>query len=622
MTGVGGTLGHVPLDLVSPVFVGRTRELQVLADAAARAEAREPAFTLLGGDAGVGKSRLVEEFAAGRAETGVVVLRGHCVDLGEDAIPFGPFLDALRQLERSGAEAAEGVRGLLPDVAGGSEGAGVPDRGERTYRLHDAVAGLLETQSADHPILLVLEDLHWADRATRDLLAALARTLRDSRVHVVATWRSDDLTRGHPLRRVLAELERLPQVDRMELQPFSRDEVSDQLSGILGSAPAVRVVDRIFDRSEGNPFFVEELACSGPGDGALSESTRELVLSRLERHPDTVRRMLHAAAVCGTRVPYSLLLTIAVPGSVPDEETLQEALRSAVDTNLLRVEDDEVVFRHALLRESLHDDVLPGEHQRLHVAAARALRDRPDHMMRRRRITEEAHHWNAARVAEEALPTALQAADVAGETYAFADQLRLLERAMTLWPTVPDASERAGVPLSAVQVRAAEAAASAGEGDRSMAYAEEALLQARREGDRRREALVLGRLGKLKEVFSRPGGIEDIRQALQVFDSEQVGPADDPDRLLIVDQLAGMLVLSGRLEEGGDLAREALELVGDDASRRSNLLSTLSCAVLSLGRIEEGLEISREAQLLSQEHGEATQPAEPVSYTHLTLPTN
>lgn len=269
-------LSDVETNTVSPVFVGRAGELAALTATLARAAAGEPQAVLLGGEAGVGKTRLVEEFVTAACRREAVVAVGGCVEIGADGLPYAPFATALRALRRAMpeelAEALAGQEGelarLLPEL-GEADRAPTDEHG--TARLFELAARLLERVSATRTVVLVLEDLHWADASTRHLLAYLFRVLRNGRLVVIATYRADDVHRRHPLRPLLAEMDRLRTVRRIELDRFSRSEVGRQLTGILAMVPDASLVDDIFDRSDGNAFFVEELArsveCCGDSSG-------------------------------------------------------------------------------------------------------------------------------------------------------------------------------------------------------------------------------------------------------------------------------------------------------------------------------------------------------------------
>ncbi|MFD7700267.1 AAA family ATPase [Streptomyces caelestis] len=451
-------LRRVETKSVSPVFVGRSTELDTLNTALARATA-EPQALLVGGEAGVGKTRLVEEFAAAARHRGAIVALGGCVEIGADGLPFAPFSTALRQLRRelpdqlaaaaSGQE--EELARLLPEI--GTTAAREARRDEQGMaRLFELTARLLERVAADHTVVLALEDLHWADASTRHLLAYLFRTLRTGRLVVLATYRSDDIHRRHPLRPLLAELDRLRTVQRVELGRFNREEVHRQIAGILAREPDPDRVDDIFERSDGNAFFVEELAvaadegcCTG-----LTDSLRDLLLVRVEGLPESAQRVARIVAEGGSTVEDRLLAAVARL----TEDDLIEALRAGVNAGILAPAPDRdgYRFRHSLVREAVSDDLLPGERSRLNRRYAEALEADPTLVPADERVTRLASYWYHAHDAAKALPAVLDASVEARRRHAYSEQLGLLERAMELWDAVPDAVRATLRPLDHAEV--------------------------------------------------------------------------------------------------------------------------------------------------------------------------
>lgn len=439
---------------VSPVFVGRADELGVLNDALARAKGKtpgtgEPQALLLGGEAGVGKTRLVEEFTAAACAEGAVVALGGCVEIGADGLPFAPFSSALRSLRRqlpdevdAAAADQEGeLARLLPELGEAPQrrrGTDAQHDEEGMARLFELTVRLLERIAADRPVVIALEDLHWADASTRHLLAYLFRTLRSGHLVVVATYRADDIHRRHPLRPLLAELDRLRTVRRIELPRFSKGEVARQMAGILSAEPAQSLVDDVFDRSDGNAFFVEELAAASHGGScaSLTDSLRDLLLVRVEELPEDSQRVARIVAEGGSNVEYPLLAAVA--GLAEDD--LIEALRAAVGANILlpSPDGDGYRFRHSLVREAVGDDLLPGERSRISRRFATALEADPSLVAADQRATRLASYWYHAHDAAKALPAVLRASVEARRRYAYSEQLRLLERAMELWDGAPE----------------------------------------------------------------------------------------------------------------------------------------------------------------------------------------
>ncbi|MET9400108.1 AAA family ATPase [Kitasatospora sp. NPDC002965] len=428
---------------VSPVFVGRDPELTALTAALRRAGSGQPQAVLIGGEAGVGKTRLLEEFLRQACDDDVLTTVGGCLEIGAEGLPYAPLATALRRLHRGmGADfegAASGMEGhlarLLPDFG---EADGEPNNEYGRARLFEHTARLFERLGTDRTLVLAVEDLHWSDRSTRELFSYLVRTLHRARVLLVATYRSDDLHRRHPLRPFLAELERLRTVQRMELERFGPGEVAAQLAGILGTAaPDRQLVDRIHRRSEGNPFFVEELATSvreGCSAG-LTDSLRDILLVRVEALDEQTQRVLRIAAEGGSYVEHALLAAV-----LDDEEELIDSLREAVGANILRpdTDGDGYRFRHALVREAVSDDLLPGERHRINRRFAEALEAEPHLVGSDTRPARLANYWYHAHDPARALPTALDAARAARRRNAFAEQLRMLERALELWDEVSE----------------------------------------------------------------------------------------------------------------------------------------------------------------------------------------
>lgn len=437
-------LGGVETRSVSPVFVGRADELSILTDALTRAAGQEPQALLIGGEAGVGKTRLTEEFLCEADRRGAVVAVGGCVEIGAEGLPFAPFSTALRILHRllpgELAAAAAGqedeLARILPELGETPRG---PHDEESTARLFELTARMLERLASDRTVVLVLEDLHWADTSTRHLLSYLFRALGSGRLVLVATYRADDVHRRHPLRPLLAELDRLRTVQRIELPRFNRAEVRRQLAGILASQPEEDFVESVFERSDGNAFFVEELVASRSGGclTGLTESLRDLLLVRVEVLPDAAQRVVRIVAEGGSTVEYDLLRAV----TRLTEDELIEALRSAVGANILlpTPDGDGYRFRHSLVREAVSDDLLPGERARVNRRYAEEL-EADDSLIRaeEQRVIRLANYWYYANDTVKALPAVLAASVAARGRHAYSEQLRLLERAMELWEGVPE----------------------------------------------------------------------------------------------------------------------------------------------------------------------------------------
>jgi len=374
------------MGLVSPVFVGRDTELATARGLLDRAVAGDAAQLLVAGEAGVGKTRFVEELAGHAREQQMRVLSGRCVQLGTDGLPFAPVAEALRELVReTGGERLDELLGPARElvnrlVRSSGTTAAQPQPPLTSSQLLELALGLAERLSDERPLLLVIEDLHWADRSTMELAAFLAQNLRGLPAALAFTYRSDEVDRRHPLRGLLADWERARTFTRIELARFGRDEVRAQLAGILGATPEPSTFDLVYDRSEGNAFLVEEMLSvvrSGDPRG-LPPSLRDVLLARVDRLSEAAARLLRLAAVAGRSVPERLL--VAVSGGSggsgdTDDVAALAAIREAVEAHLLVVDEAGYGyrFRHALARDAVYDDLLPGERVRLHAAYADAL---------------------------------------------------------------------------------------------------------------------------------------------------------------------------------------------------------------------------------------------------------
>ena len=274
--------------LSSQVFAGRAGELGELLAAVEQAAAGVPIVALVGGEAGIGKSRLLAELAERAADGGSRVLWGQCATLEEAAIPLLPVADALSELGGGGdaehvleVTAPPRARSLSAQLAAGP-----------VARLHALVLDQLDGASASVPVLLVLEDLHWADQSTLDLLAFLARRLRRQRILIVASYRSDELGRQPGLRRFLADVATAPTAQRLELPGLMRSEMREQVAGILGTPPSEELLDAVFRRSQGNPFFAEELV-------AVATRAAGRPTCATSRVPRTARTARCSGSSCG-----------------------------------------------------------------------------------------------------------------------------------------------------------------------------------------------------------------------------------------------------------------------------------------------------------------------------------
>jgi len=591
-----GILDAVTTRSRSTAFVGRDAEIAALRESLKRVRTDEPVMVLVGGEAGVGKTRLLEEFA--RLAGGARFLTGQCLELGEEGLPYAPFAGIVRELVRAEGVAvldgheAEFAR-LLPELGAVSHEA---DRGV----LFDRVSGLLARLAAEQPLVVVLEDLHWADRSTRDLIDFLVRAARTARVLLVCTYRTDELHRGHPLRGFVAELDRARGVERLDLGRLDRDGTAEILASVYGAEPGQRAIDKVHQRAQGNPFFVEELAASGdPAACAdIPESLRDLLLARVDRLPESTQPVLRIAAAGGNRIGHELLATVA---GLP-ETALDTALRTAVAAQLLVADaDGGYEFRHALVREAVHDDLLPGEHARLHARYAAAIEADPALVPAGRAPAEVAHHWYAAHDHPRALVTSHAAAVAAGERYAHAEQARLLERVLELWEQVPDAPDRLGVDHLTLLEETLVATYTAGDFKRALSLNRAALHAVDRSAEPLRTARLLTRRGKLVSALGKSDGLAQLREAVTLAESAP----DDAARAMLLADIAYQISRADR-DEGARiaaLARAAAESLGHDGAAVHATL-TMQRACNRMVSAEIGLPDLRQAEARARSLGD------------------
>ncbi len=593
-------------EIVSPRFIGRAEELRRLGDALAAATRGRGGALIIGGEGGVGKSRLVAEFLAHARSEGALVLTGGCIRCGDGGPPYWPFIDALRGLfdgagtgaplhRQAVAAAAQPFRQelarLLPEAADGplDPPAGLPAAAAPS-QPYAAVLGLLTRLGEQRPVVLAVEDLQWADRSTQDLLSFLLTNLVPSRMLVVATYRSDALVHGHSLVTLLAELRRSRRADLLDLGRFSLDELTFQLESILGAPPAPEVVATIWARSEGNAFFAEELLATGATPGRMLPATlSQVLLARVAGLSDTGRQVLRMMATGGQGVGHRLLACVAGGvGSLP-ESALLDALRECVASQVVVAdrEGEAYRFRHGLVQEAVYDDLLPGERTRFHAAYARTL-DADPSLSDATTAAKLAYHWERAGDHERALAAAVAAAAAAEALYGFAEAHQHLERALELWSLVPDAAGGLGMDRLELFERAAEAADMAGNHRRASALVSAALTELCAGVGRVRRAVLQQRLGRYLWASG------DSEAALVAYDEavNQITPdTGSLEWARIVASYAEALMWAGRYRESRLRAEAALEVARAVGARadEGHILATLGFDLAFLGEPAAGV---------------------------------
>jgi DNA-binding CsgD family transcriptional regulator len=567
------------------------------------------AALLIGGEAGVGKTRLISEFAGQARAAGARVVTGGCLELGADGLPFGPFTAMLRDLVRetgaaeiigllpdSGRAMRELAR-LLPELAGGATAAMIPFAGESApgearARLFEEFLTLLERLAGERPLVLVIEDAHWADRSSRDLIAFLIgyqRALRN--VLIVVTFRSDELHRTHPLRPLLAELARIDWVERTELPRLSRGQAEELAAAVLGRSPDRALADSLYERAEGNPLFTEELLACSDGCDAIPGSLADLLQEAVRRMPEDTQEVLRVASAGSGGISHTLLATVT--GRTEDQ--LTAAIRPAVTGNVLVTTADGYAFRHALIREAVHADLLPGEHSGVHTRFALAIEADPALVCDGRADVEKAHHWYSAHNTTGALTSAWQASVQASLAEAHAERLMLLERVLELWDQVPDAATRIGADHVRVLEDAADVARDTGEHQRGLAFTELALAQLDEGTDPVRVALLLSQRHTFRQDLRQPETMEDLDRALSLV--PEAASKQARTKLLLVG-------VNHACHDGGPQLRawaeEALRLAREAGDRDSQAQALAALAMMEAGSVEVAVPGSEPFRLLAE----------------------
>lgn len=575
---------------ISPIIIGRDAELERLRATVASLRTDASGMVLVSGEAGIGKSRLIADWeaAATAAPPGgrpVRFLHAACIEMGE-RLAFLPVLDWLDELSGDEADIAEAAADLKV-AFGGSELVDIEgetsesSRGARFTRLRD----LLVRTARDRDVVAVIDDLHWADRSTLDVVTFLARRLAKTGVLLVAAFRSDELHRRHPLTAPLADLERHATLEHVRLQPLAPADVACQVIAIEGENDDPARVDRtarIVELADGNPFHVEELLAIDRA-GPLPSTLRDVLASRLAQVDDATMAVLREAAVIGRRVDAELLVAI----SRDDRAAVETALRAAADARILVTADDgrRVQFRHALLREAVYDEVLASERAELHRRIAAGLTERPDlgDPSPATASAELARHWLAAGSWSEALVTLIKAARTSASAVAWAEARWALEEALGLWDRVPDAEALADMPRHVALNEAASYAWYQGDSRRAIELNRRAQREPAVVADPDRLGSLLVRAawyhGDLGESDASMAAIE---RAVEII------PADPPSqgRALALGTLGATIGSRGRviesigwLEQGAQMAAA----LGDTTEAAADL-SFLGPAYAQLGR--------------------------------------
>jgi tetratricopeptide (TPR) repeat protein len=620
----------------SPIIVGRDDDLQRITTALEEAAEGQPRLVLLGGEAGIGKTRLVQEAARRARNAGSPLLFGSCLDIGDGGLPYLPVAEALRGLARSLAPdelehalgpARRDLAAIAPELGSDEETAppsgAWSDRPEPSgvdrARLLERWIGFLGRLGSKAPVLAVVEDVHWIDRATRDLITFLVRNLTTERVVAILTYRLDELPTGHSTAGWLAELSRAPGAVRIDLGRLDRSGVRSQLEAITGGRLSGDLVAGIWKRSEGNPLFVEELLAASRRDpgGARPPSLVEILLARTMDLPPSTLEVLATVAVAARPVDERL---IAMVLERPERDVVA-SLREAIARGIVVVDPQlgRHRFRHELLREVVERGLLAGERRSLHERFAVLLEEHPElgDPSPAGAAGELAHHWDAAQRVAEAYRAWIAAARAAEAVQAIAEAHGQFERAIALEPGLPRDDQPAAAERIDLRWRAGDAADLDGDFERATELFREALELVDARADPTTAGLIHGRLGYLRWLTGdSASALEEHREAVRLVPADPPSPA----RARVLGGLGGALMGAGQWQESKAVCEQAIACAIEagarvDESRARNMLGS---DLVFLGQIEDGLEQLRQARAIAAETG----PPEMLIVGHFNLALN
>ena len=581
-------------------LIGRTQERRRLEVAVNTAASGRGSLLLLSGEAGIGKTRLAEEILG---SGGVRFVRGAASPSGS---PYGALTAAIRGFLRQSPGALDACGPLRDQLAVLLPELGSPGPVGDHATLVEAIRCGLSTMAADDPVALLLDDLQWSDDATLEMLAALAVPIRELPLLIVAAYRTDELPRAHPLRRLRDDLRRDRALDEISLGTLTEREVAELAADLLGRTVSPRLVSLLYDRTGGTPFFVEELALAlestdrlvdGPSgltleldeEVPLPGTVRDAVLVRIAPLSDRAREAAEAAAVAGHRFDLAAVAGLGIA----------EGLADVFAGGLIVEESDGwAAFRHPLARDAIYEDIPWLRRSKLHRDLAERMElDAGD-------PGEIAAHWLAARDPSRALDALLAAIDRRAAVHAYRDAARLGSRALELWPEGERAAQRIAT-LEAFAVHAELAGDLTG-----AAVAQREVVAARRAaGNGRALADAERRIAGIYALQGdRPRALSARRVAAEAYAVNGLPGEAAAERLVIAQYLQSAGAHVEAAEVAATARAEALRV--DRVGLRARAMGLQGVATVKAGNFEEGVAIVREGLSLALEHELTAETAE------------
>lgn len=599
-------------DELAPM-VGRDEELGELDRCWQQARGGSRRVAMLAGEPGIGKTRLATEFCRGAYADAALVLLGRCYE--ESLVPYQPFVEALRHYisegpvdERRlalGAHRATLAR-LLPELGDGSEESFTGFGEHERFLLFDAVAALLRTLATEHDLILVLEDLHWADVPTLQMLRHVSRATEGASLLVLGTYRETEVDETHPLADTLAELRRARVLDHLELVGLGEEEVAALICSLAGLGAPPAVARSIVDRTQGNPLFVEELLRDVAVDDdfaraltGVPESVKDLLLRRLRQLDDACKQALTVGAVSGGE--FELLVLERVTDTAPAE--LAESLEQAIAAHIVDESSASVgrySFGHALIRESIYEQLSRTRraqlHQRIGEAIERVYPERLDE-----HASELAYHFSAARDVAKAYEHHSRAAAAAHRVYA-------VEPALAHYTAAIDAGTELGLEadhepaLRVLLLQRARMRYRTGDVSGAAPDIRAVLDASRRCGDRATEMEALNELGAT-EFHTDVNRAAVCHEAAAELARELGDPGAEANAL---DRLAVIASHQLQFDRALEIGERALALAREtgDASGLGRAIDSIKLAVWQLGDLERLKALTDELEHLWRARGE------------------
>jgi class 3 adenylate cyclase/tetratricopeptide (TPR) repeat protein len=596
-------------------LVGRDAQIAELQRCWQQAAAGERSVAMVVGEPGIGKTRLAAEFCRSAHADGALVLLGRCYE--ESLVPYQSFVEALRHYvsEASPAELRPQIgrhrptlAKLLPELPepGRPDGEGAVDAGEREqFVLFDAVAALLRAVADERPLILMLDDLQWADASTLQMLRHVVRVTEGAPLLLLATYRQTEVDRTHPLSALLSELRRARALDQLTLGGLDEDDVAELISSQSGRDAPSTFARSIVERTQGNPFFVEELLrdaseLSDPAAAfAVPQSVQDVLVRRLGRLDEACRRLVTVAGVAGLEFELDVLAHVTETPAEQVAETLEQAIAARI------VEETPGTigcysFAHALIRETIYGQLSATRRTQVHRQIGETI-ERLDGEQREKQAGALAYHFSAAGDAAKAYEYHARAAAAAQAVYAIEPALSHYSSAIAAGSELGLTAAREST-LRTLQLQRGRMRARTGDGGGAVADLEAVLDASRVSGDRMSEMETLNELG-ITQIGTDLGAASASHEAALEIARELGDTAAETDALDRLAVIASHLLQFDRALELGERALELARHTGDQMVV-ARALDSIKLAVWQRGDLERLDELTRELEALWRERGD------------------